>query len=96
MICKAECLIVWEKTGFEFSIDVLSYKLTELESIFDDIIIDIINLGYVPEPINLSDYNNMLYYYYVDMDSNKLPNNIAHIVQYVKQMERNVILEKLL
>ena len=31
MICKAECLIIWGKTGFEFSLNVLSYKLMELD-----------------------------------------------------------------
>lgn len=103
MICKAECLIIWEKTGFEFSLNVLSYKLMELDGIiFNDASIcsDLLRFGYAPEPINPSDYkidiDNMLYYYFVDMDSKILPDNIEYVINYVKQIERNEVLDKLL
>ncbi len=68
--------------------------------IFNDASIcsDLLRLGYAPGPINPSDYkiDNMLYYYFVDMDSKILPDNIEYVINYVKQIERNEVLDKLL
>jgi hypothetical protein len=94
MICKAKGLIVWDKTGFEFSLEIYSYELFRIEDMyFDDASIcsDLLRLGYAPEQINPdnNDMNKMLYYYYVDMSFGTLPDNMDAIRKHVIQSERD-------
>ena len=96
-ICKAEVLLVWE--GFDFTCDVLSFEILDIGSIFfndTDILMDIHRLGYAGDPINIDKMYNMIYYYYVNMDSKILPSNMQSIVEYIKMYKRDEIINNLL